>query len=162
MDQTLPSPSAPGRLNHQNGHLLRVHINRNPYNSPNPTPGEALYALADVPKHEKLYLEVQGDAEDVRIPRDETSIELLEDAHLYSQETFDILVNGDDHRIDTQEITYARVVDLYIGSGGTTSNEYLVKYSHGPVGNPSGTLPPGQKVEVKDDMRFRVSGTGES
>lgn len=143
-------------------HEVRIHIDREVYKTPNPTTGEALYALAAIPKHEKLYLEVRGDAEDVRIPRDETPIDLSEDAHLYSQETFDILVNGDDHRIDTQEITYARVIDLYVGSGGKASNEYLVKYSHGPVENPSGTLPPGQKVKVKDDMRFRVSGTGES
>lgn len=141
---------------------IRIHINREVYWTPHPTTGVALYALADVAKHEKLYLEVQGDAEDARIPQDETLIDLAEDAHLYSQETFDILVNGDEHRIDTQDITYARVVDLYVGSGGKASNEYLVKYSHGPVENPSGTLPPGQKVKVKDDMRFRVSGTGES
>lgn len=143
-------------------HEVRVHINREVYKTLNPTTGDTLYTLADVPKHEKLYLEVQGDAEDRMILRDETSIDLSEDAHLYSQETFEVLVNSDEHRIDTEEITYARVVDLYVGSGGKASNEYLVKYSHGPVENPSGTLPPGQKVKVKDDMRFRVSGTGES
>lgn len=143
-------------------HEVRIHINREVYKTPNPTTGEAVYALADIPEHEKLYLEVQGNAEDECIPRDETTIEFSEDAHLYSQETYDIFVNGDEHRIDTQEITYARVVDLYVGSGGKASNEYLVKYSHGPVQNMSGTLPPGQKVMVKDGMRFRVSGTGES
>ena len=97
-----------------------------------------------------------------RIPRDDAPIHLTQDAHYYSQKVFDILVNGDDHEIDTKEITYARVVDLYLGSGGKPSNEYLVKYSHGPVENPSGTLPPGQKVKVKNGMRFRVAGTGES
>ena len=64
--------------------------------------------------------------------------------------------------VHEQEIAYIQVVDLYLGSGGKPSNEYLVKYSHGPVENPSGTLPPGQKVIVKDGMRFRVAGTGES
>jgi hypothetical protein len=162
MDQMFPNPPDPGRPDQQADRLTRVHINREPYNSPSPTPGEALYALANVPQHEKLYLEVQGDDEDIKVPRDETPINLSENAHFYSQETFDILVNGDGHRIDTQDITYARVVDLYVGSGGTASNEYLVKYSHGPIENQSGTLPPGQKVNVKDDMRFRVSGTGES
>jgi hypothetical protein len=143
-------------------HLVRIHINREVYEPPSPTTGEALYALADIPKHEKLYREVEGDQEDVRIPRDETAIHLTEDEHFYSQEMFDILVNGDDHEIDTSEITYARVVDLYLGSGGKPSNEYLVKYSHGPVENPSGTLAPRQKVKVKNGMRFRVAGTGES
>ena len=78
------------------------------------------------------------------------------------EKKFDILVNGDDHEIDTKEINYDRVVDLYLGSGGKPSAEYLVKYSHGPNQNPSGTLAPGQKVKVKDGMRFRVAGTGES
>ena len=140
----------------------RIHINRVAFQSPNPTTGEALYALADIAEHEKLYREVDGDEEDERIPRDEILIRLTQDEHIYSQKVFDILVNGDDHEIDTKEITYARVVDLYLGSGGKPSNEYLVKYSHGPVENPSGTLAPGQKVKVKDGMRFRVAGTGES
>ncbi|ARM10834.1 MULTISPECIES: multiubiquitin domain-containing protein [Rhizobium] len=143
-------------------HLLRIHINREALKSPNPTTGEALYALADIKKHEKLYREIAGNGEDEAIPRDDTPIHLTQDQHFYSQKVFDILVNGDDHEIDTKEITYARVVDLYLGQGGKPSNEYLVKYSHGPVENPSGTLAPGQKVKVKDGMRFRVAGTGES
>lgn len=142
--------------------LTRIHIDRVAFKSPNPTTGEALYALADIVEHEKLYREVEGDEEDQRVPRDETQIHLTQDEHFYSQKVFDILVNGDDHQIDTGEITYTRVVDLYVGSGGKPSNEYLVKYSHGPVENPSGTLAPGQKVKVKDGMRFRVAGTGES
>ena len=143
-------------------HEVRIHINREAYASPDPTTGKALYALAGTPRREKLYREVEGDEEDERILRDETVIHLAEDAHFYSQEVFDILVNGDDHEIDTKEITYARVVDLYLGGGGKPSNEYLVKYSNGPAENPSGTLAPGQKVKVKDGMRFRVAGTGES
>ena len=87
---------------------------------------------------------------------------MTQDAHYYSEKVFDILVNGDDHQVDTDEITYARIVDLYVGSDGKPSNEYLVKFSHGPVENLSGTLAPGQKVKVKDGMRFRVAGTGES
>ena len=75
---------------------------------------------------------------------------------------FKIFVNQDEHEIDTHKISYERVVDLYLGEGGAPSKEYLVKYSHGPSENPSGTLTPGQEVEVKDGMRFRVSGTGES
>jgi len=73
-----------------------------------------------------------------------------------------IFVNQDEHEIDTDKISYERVVDLYLGEGGAPSKEYLVKYSHGPVENPSGTLAPGQEVKMKDGMRFRVSGTGES
>ena len=79
-----------------------------------------------------------------------------------NDEKLKIYVNQDEHQIDTHEISYERVVDLYLGEGGKASKEYLVKYSHGPAQNPSGTLTPGQEVKVKNDMRFRVSGTGES
>jgi hypothetical protein len=78
------------------------------------------------------------------------------------EKKFTILVNEDQHEIDTHTISYVRVVDLYLGEGGAPSKEYLVKYSHGPLENPSGTLVPGQEVKVKDGMRFRASGTGES
>ncbi len=73
-----------------------------------------------------------------------------------------IYVNQDEHEINTHAISYERVVDLYLGEGGKPSQEYLVKYSHGPAENPSGTLTPKQEVKVRNDMRFRVSGTGES
>lgn len=78
------------------------------------------------------------------------------------REKFRIYVNQDLHEINTHKISYERIVDLYLGEGGKPSKEYLVKYSHGPAENPSGTLVPGQEVKVKDDMRFRISGTGES
>ena len=141
---------------------VRIHINREPYQSPNPTSGEALYKLGDIPKHEKLFREVTGDQEDEAIIRDEEPITLVEDAHFYSKHVITIFVNSDEHEIEEKEIAYAQVVDLFLGSGGKPSNEYLVKYSHGPSENPSGVLAPGQKVRTKDDMRFRVAGTGES
>jgi hypothetical protein len=78
------------------------------------------------------------------------------------KEKVKIYVNQDQHDINTGKISYERVVDLYLGEGGKPSKEYLVKYSHGPAENPSGTLAPGHEVRVKNDIRFRVSGTGES
>jgi len=78
------------------------------------------------------------------------------------EKTVKILVNQDEHQVEKEKISYQRIVDLYLGQGGAEAKEYLIKYSHGPSENPSGTLAPGQEVEVKDGMRFRVSGTGES
>lgn len=75
---------------------------------------------------------------------------------------FEIFVGDDRQEIDTQTITYERVVDLYLGEGKPPSKQYVIKYSHGPLENPSGTLAPGEEVTVKNGMRFRVSGTGES
>lgn len=143
-------------------HLVRIHINREALGSPNPTTGEALYELGKIPKHEKLFSEVGGDKEDKLVPRDVAHVNLTQDEHFYSQKVFAIFVNTDEHDIHVKEVTYARVVELYLGDGGKPSNEYLIKYSHGPAENPSGTLPPGGKAKVKDGMRFRVAGTGES
>jgi hypothetical protein len=141
---------------------MLVHINRKSYESPDPTTGEALYVLGEIPEHEKLYREVDGDKEDKFVPKDKEPVRLKENEHFYSQEVISIFVNSDEHDVEEKKISYAQVVDLYLGSGGKPSNEYLVKYSHGPTENPSGTLTPGQKVAVKNDMRFRVAGTGES
>ncbi|UPK06969.1 multiubiquitin domain-containing protein [Bradyrhizobium sp. 170] len=143
-------------------HLVRIHINREAYKSPNPTTGEALYELGKVPKHEKLYREVSDDEEDKLVPRDDARVYLKEDEHFYSQKAFSIFVNTDEHDVEKKHISYAQVVELYLGDGGKPSNEYLIKYSHGPAENPSGTLAPTEKVKVKDGMRFRVAGTGES
>ena len=141
---------------------VRIHINRDPYQSDDPTTGEALYLLGSIPHREKLFRETEGNQEDEEVSRNDTKLHLKEDQHFYSQKVFSILVNGDEYEFWKNQISYARVVEFYLGGGGKPSNEYLVKYSHGPQENPSGTLVPGQKVKVKDGIRFRVAGTGES
>lgn len=73
-----------------------------------------------------------------------------------------IIVNQDEHVVSKEKISYDGVVALYLHDGGAASNEYLIKYSRGHSANISGTLAPGHEVMVKDGMRFRVSGTGES
>lgn len=73
-----------------------------------------------------------------------------------------ITVNQDDHEVAKEKISYQEVVALCLSDGGSGSNEFLIKYSRGHSGNVSGTLAPGNEVKVKDGMRFRVSGTGES
>lgn len=78
------------------------------------------------------------------------------------KKTVTIIVNQDDHEVVKAKISYDEVVALYLQDGGTASTEYLIKYSRGHSTNISGTLAPGQEVMVKDGMRFRVSGTGES
>lgn len=76
--------------------------------------------------------------------------------------TVTITVNQDDHDIAKEKISYDEIVALYLSDGGSASNEYLIKYSRGHSNNVSGTLAPSTEVMVKDGMRFRVSGTGES
>jgi hypothetical protein len=73
-----------------------------------------------------------------------------------------ITVNQDDHEVAKEKISYEEVVTIYLSDGGVASTEYLIKYSRGHSNNVSGTLAPGKEVMIKDGMRFRVSGTGES
>lgn len=79
-----------------------------------------------------------------------------------NDKTVTILVNQDEHQVTKEKISYEEVVALYLGDGGTASAQYLIKFSRGHSSNVSGTLAPGNTVKVKDGMRFRVSGTGES
>jgi hypothetical protein len=78
------------------------------------------------------------------------------------RKTITITVNQDDHEVTKGKISYDEIIALYLSDGGGGSNEYLIKYSRGNSNNVSGTLAPGNEVAVKDGMRFRVSGTGES
>ncbi len=96
------------------------------------------------------------------MPPDDVHLHLTEDEHFYSQKVFSIFVNTDEHHVEKKEISYARVVELYLGDGGKPSNEYLIKYSHGPAENPSSSCTTTEKVKVKDGMGFRVAGTGKS
>lgn len=78
------------------------------------------------------------------------------------EHTVTIFVNQDEHTVYKEKISYEEVISFYTQNGGNPSNQYLVKYSRGHSDNVSGTLSPGKEVMVKDGMRFRVSGTGES
>lgn len=78
------------------------------------------------------------------------------------EKTVDIFVNQDKHTVDKEKISYDEVVAFYTKDGGAPSTEYLVKHSRGHSDNLSGTLTPGNEVMVQNDMRFRVTGTGES
>tara|TARA_R110000787_G_scaffold52497_2_gene123548 strand:- start:1005 stop:1283 length:279 start_codon:yes stop_codon:yes gene_type:complete len=79
-----------------------------------------------------------------------------------NDKTVTIMVNQDEHRVTKEKISYEDVVALYLGDGGAASVQYLIKYSRGHSANVSGTLMAGNSVKVKDGMRFRVSGAGES
>jgi hypothetical protein len=65
-------------------HEVRIHIDRKPYESPNPTTHSTLYALGQVQAGYELFKEVQGAHEDEAIPNDGAPIHLKEDQHFYS------------------------------------------------------------------------------
>lgn len=143
---------------------VRIHIDREPYISPNPTKGRALYELANIPKHRELFQEVDSKEEDQVVPRDETEVHLKEDEHFYSQKTVTIIVEGTPHEWPKgEDITYAQVVTLEVPDYAKHPEiTYSVKYKNGPGHKPEGVLSPGGKVKVKEGMIFSVSETGQS
>jgi hypothetical protein len=142
---------------------VRIHIDRQPYTSPNPTTGEALYKLAEIGKHCGLFREVEGNREDKFIPRDGTEVHLKEDEHFYSEEIFTIIVEGTPHIWLKPEITYVEVVNLEVPDYAQHPEiTYSVKFKNGPAHRPEGTLAPGGKIKVKEGMIFSVSETGQS
>lgn len=146
-------------------HTVRIHIDRTPYESPNPTTGAALYALADVGHHRDLFKEVDGNHEDELIERDDEKVHLKIDDHFYSQREVTLIVNAqrkpwNETRINYEEVTHLAFPDP--GPPGVVIT-YTVEYEAGPRQNPEGSLTRTSKaVRVKNGMIFHVTETGRS
>ena len=144
-------------------HEVRIHINRQPYESPNPTTGAALYALGQIGAHQELFKEMGGDREDELIPNDGTHVHLKQDQHFYSQRDFVIIVNGQKKTVTTKTVTFDEIVKLAFPTPPTGANIlYTVSYEDGPKVNPQGSLKEGGTVKVKDGMIFNVTATDKS
>jgi len=144
-------------------HEVRIHINRQPYESPNPTTGAALYALGQIGAHQELFKEIGGDREDEVIPNDGTKVHLKQDEHFYSQKDFVIIVNGQKKTITTRAVTFDEIVKLAFPTPPSGANIlYTVSYEDGPKANPQGSLKEGGTVKVKDGMIFNVTATDKS
>ena len=144
-------------------HEVRIHINRQPYESPNPTTGAALYALGQIGAHQELFKEIGGDREDELIPNDGTLVHLKHDQHFYSQRDFVIIVNGQKKTVTTKAVTFDEIVKLAFPTRPSGANIlYTVSYEDGPKVNPQGSLKEGGTVKVKDGMIFNVTATDKS
>jgi hypothetical protein len=166
------SPRPPGRLARRikeesgmsENHEVRVHIDRTPYRSPNPTDGEALYALGKVKAGYDLYQEVQGDDEDRMVPNGNEQIRLEEDEHLYSRpahkHVFTIIVNGREKEVDHRLVSFSEIVAL-ANLPGDANTIFTVTYSNGRH-HAKGAMVEGDTVKIKDGMIFNVTPTNKS
>lgn len=144
-------------------HRVRIHIDREPYETVTPTTGAALYELAGIGAHLELFREATGDNEDELIPRSDTLVHLSQDEHFYSQKVFAIVVNARPHEVAQRHLGYAEAVALaFPGSVAGPDIIYTVIYRKGPHPNPKGTLMPGETVAIKDGMTFNVTQTNRS
>lgn len=144
-------------------HHVRIHIDRQPYQSPNPTTGEALYHLGQITAHRELFREVGGDEEDQPVPRTGYAIRVKEDEHFYSEKAIIILMNGEPEQVTETKLSFDEVTKLAFPiSPEGTCIEYTVSYRDGPAANPKGTLTAGHSVKLKNGMFFDVTATDRS
>ncbi len=142
---------------------VRIHIDREPYDAPNPTTGAELYALGHIAPHRDLFRELGGDAEDELIERTAVDIRLKPDEHYYSQKVFAIVVNAQKKEVAEPYLTFDEVVKLAFPIPPAGQNIlFTIKYRKGPAVNPKGSLLEGQSVRIKDGMIFDVTPTDRS
>lgn len=142
---------------------VRIHIDREPYPSPSPTTGAALYALGHVAAHRDLFREVGGDEEDELIPRDAEHIVLKHDEHFYSQKIFGIIVNAQKKEVVETKLSFDEVVKLAYPIPPDGQNiMFTITYRKGPKQNPKGSLVESQTVRIKNGMIFDVTPTDRS
>jgi len=147
-------------------HEIRVHIDRHPYESPNPTTGAALYSLGKVPAGFQLYREAKGDTEDEPIHNDGEKEHLTPDEHFYSKEGhhkgFDIIVDANQEHVNTKRVSYEEIVRFAFPTPPPGILMFVVTYYNGPKANPEGKLTAGHKVKVQNKMVFNVKATNRS
>jgi hypothetical protein len=144
---------------------VRIHIDQQPYHSPNPTTGAALYTLGQVREGYELFKEVEGNREDKPVPSAGETVHLKEDEHFHSAEvrekTFDITVNGTQETWHRRKITYQEVVTLAFPGGPSGADiRYSVSWTK-PDGQ-EGSLRPGHSISVVERMMFDVRNTDKS
>jgi hypothetical protein len=143
--------------------FVRIHIDREPFESRDPTSGGALYDLAGIPGHRELFREVAGDHEDELIRRDATVVHLKKDEHFYSQRAVLITVNGEPHEETGVRLSFEKLVMIAYPVPPTGACiEFTITYRDGPRENPKGTLTAGHSVYIKDRMKFDVTPTDRS
>ena len=149
--------------NQETEHQVRIHIDRKPYQSPNPTTGAALYELGHVPPSQELFREVQGDHEDVLVPNDGTEIHLERDEHFYSEKVFEIVVNGRQKLVTEKRLSFYEIVALAFDNLPSGPNIiFTITYRKGPHQKPEGTLLEGETIKIKNGMIFNVTATDKS
>jgi hypothetical protein len=153
---------------HEEASHVRVHIDRKPYDSPNPTNGQALYDLGKVYEHHiLLYREMRGDQEDQPVLRDHERVCLEEDAHFYTAEDHKkgvrIIVNAREEIVYQHRMSYEQIVKLaYPTPPSPDVVGYLVTFYKGHEHQREGDLVAGQSVRICNGMVFNVTPNNRS
>lgn len=71
-----------------------------------------------------------------------------------------IIINGRQHSVESDAITYSELVSLAFPSGGTQDALYSIMYSGPNIAD--GSLAKGGSVSIKNGLKFDVSLTNRS
>lgn len=151
--------------NNQPPRIVRIHIDKQHYESPTPTTGSALYALAPVQPGFQLFKEGNGHEADLLIANDRNPLELKNGDHFHTgkpeQSGVTIYVNTTAVPWDRPQISYDELVRLAFPEGPFDGNvRYSITWTK-PDGS-EGALLAGGKVKVVDGMQFDVRNTDKS
>ncbi|HVJ05873.1 MAG TPA: multiubiquitin domain-containing protein [Candidatus Saccharimonadales bacterium] len=144
---------------------VRIHIDQHRHEVGSPATGEVLYGVGQVQPGLVLFREVEGDREDVEVPRGPEVLHLRVDEHFHSgkPKVYVVFVNGEQKELVSKEVTFAELVKLAFPVPPVGNNIlYTVSYEDGPKANAQGSLKEGESVKVKDGMIFNVSATDKS
>jgi len=149
----------------KHAHVVRIHIDKQLYESPSPTTGAALYLLAHVPAGLQLFDEGHGHDEDLLILDDGASVELKNGDHFRTGKPkhggITIYVNTDPVAWERPQISYDELVKLAFPDGPLDENvRYSITWTK-PDGS-EGAVLKGGKVKVAEGMKFDVRNTDKS
>ncbi len=161
-----PTHAEEKSADHHRAKHVKIHINRTPVESPEPTQGHALYVLGEIPTGHHLYREVRGDDEDEPIFNRHEEVELRENDHFYSTtdvfKGYTIVVNALPKTVHQNRVTFEEIVELAFPKHPDRQTVYTVSYYNGPAKNPDGSLTKGKSVKIKNKMVFDVTATNKS
>jgi len=151
--------------NNQLPRIVRIHIDKQHYESPTPTTGAALYALARVQAGLQLFKEGHGHDEESPIASDGTPVELDNGDHFHTggpeQAGMTIYVNTNPMAWDRPHISYDELVKLAFPEGPFDGNvRYSITWTK--QDGSEGALLKGGKVKVVNGMQFDVRNTDKS
>lgn len=145
---------------------VRIHIDKEKYDSPNPTTGAALYTLGKVMAGLDLYRDERGSGrDDEPIENGPEVVQLKNGDHFHTdaRKAVTIYINGQAKQVTAKTVTFDEIVVLAFPTPPTGQNIlFTVSYEDGPNANPAGSLMPGGAVKIKSGMIFNVTPTDKS
>lgn len=144
---------------------VHIHVDKQQFESPDPTTGAALYALAQIPAGVQLFKDAHSHDPDVPIANDATPVDLKNGDHFHTghphQKGTEIFVNTDPVIWEKPQISYDELVRLAFPAGPFDGNvRYSITWTK-PDGHEGGLLK-GEHMKVVEGIRFDVRNTDKS